>query len=83
MSLNAQRNSRTVGEVGLSTETFTWENGWQQITEASSPVGGQSSKSYVSEVVESVVSETSAYMFSNEVTIGYSLVKTWFIWLTK
>jgi hypothetical protein len=55
MSLNIQRNSRTVGEVGLSAETFKLENGQQQIMTAnSSPVGGRSSNSYVSEVLESV-----------------------------
>jgi hypothetical protein len=36
-------------------ERFKQENGKQQITEASSPVGGHSSNSGVSEVVDSVI----------------------------
>jgi hypothetical protein len=51
--------------------------------EASSQVGGQCSKSYVSEVVESVVSLNSRLMFGNEVTVGCSLVTTRFIRLNK
>jgi hypothetical protein len=49
------------------------------ITEESSPVRGLSRKSYVSEVVESVVILNSRSMFVNEMTVGFSLVKTLFI----
>jgi hypothetical protein len=44
--------------------------------EVSSPVGGQSSNSSVSEVVESVISKTRDYVLGNEVTAGFPLVRT-------
>jgi hypothetical protein len=43
----------------------------KQITEASSPLRGQSSNSDVSEV-----SKTTDYVFGNEVTAGFPLVRT-------
>jgi hypothetical protein len=59
-------------------ERFKRENGYQHITEASSPVKGQytRSNSGVSEVVDSVISKTTDYLFGNEVTAGFRLVRT-------
>jgi hypothetical protein len=39
MSLNTQRNSRTVGDVGLSAETFKWETVKASLHEASWEAG--------------------------------------------
>jgi hypothetical protein len=39
MSLNTQRNSRTVGDVGLSAETFKWETVKASLHEASREAG--------------------------------------------
>jgi hypothetical protein len=69
-------NSRIVDERRgcVQRERFKQENGKQQITEASSPIRGQSSNSGMSEVVDSVI-KTTDYTFGNEVTAGFRLVR--------
>jgi hypothetical protein len=44
--------------------------------EASSPVRGQSSNSGVREVVDSVIIQNNRLHGGNEVTVGFSLVRT-------
>jgi hypothetical protein len=69
MTLNTQRNSRTVGEEGLSTERdltrkrLAADNGGEQSS------GRPVSNNIVSDVVESVISKTTDYIFGNGVLV--------------